>query len=163
MPVRGVIASLMMPVRRAKPRGEIEMAKCNVTHACGHTSEHNLFGPYKERDRRAQWLAGQDCPTCEAERREAAKRAANAAATQAAQEAGLPELLGSEKQIAWAESIRLKALGEAQEAIEKNANTPERRAQVAPLMAQLKGENSAAWWIDNRSKSGVELLKGMAR
>lgn len=139
------------------------MAKVDITHKCGHVVEHNLMGPYKDRDRRAQWLADGDCPTCDTKRREEANRAANAAAAQAAQEAGLPELLGSEKQIAWAESIRLKALGEAQEAIEKNANTPERRAQVAPLMAQLKGENSAAWWIDNRKRTGVELLMALGR
>jgi hypothetical protein len=139
------------------------MAKVGITHKCGHVVEHNLMGPYKDRDRRAQWLADGDCPTCDTKRREEANRATNEAAAQAAQEAGLPVLQGSEKQVAWAETIRMKAIAEAEAAIARTATTPERQEQVAPLLAKLKAQDQARWWIDSRSKSGIELLKGMAR
>ena len=44
------------------------MAKYTVEHACGHTHEyHQLFGPLKERDRKLEWLAEQDCPDCRRE------------------------------------------------------------------------------------------------
>jgi len=44
------------------------MAKCLITHACGHTRKYRLYGPYRERDRKAEWLENQDCPRCRAER-----------------------------------------------------------------------------------------------
>jgi hypothetical protein len=144
-------------------KGEIEMAKYHVTHTCGHEVEHALFGPYEGRRRRIEELTGNPCPECAQAERAEATAAANAVAAKAASEAGLPELTGSEKQIAWAETIRMKAIAEAEAAIARTATTPERQEQVAPLLAKLKAQDQARWWIDSRSKSGIELLKGMAR
>ena len=139
------------------------MAKYHVAHSCGHATEHNLFGPYEGRRRRIEELTGNPCPDCREAKRNEANATANAAAAKAAQEAGLPELLGSEKQVTWAESLRMKVIAEAEAAIARTATTPERKAQVAPLLAGLKAQDKAAWWIDRRSKSGIELLKEMAR
>jgi hypothetical protein len=139
------------------------MAKYHVTHTCGHEVEHALFGPYEGRRRRIEELTGNPCPDCQETKRTEATAAANEAAAKAASEAGLPELLGSEKQIAWAETIRMKVIAEAEAAIARTATTPERKAQVAPLLAKLKAQDQARWWIDNRSKSGIELLKSIAR
>lgn len=138
------------------------VAKYQATHTCGHAAEHNLFGPYEQRRRRLAQLEAGPCPECEQAKRETANAAANAAAAKAASEAGLPELAGSERQIAWAESIRAKAIAEAEGAIAATATTAERKAQVAPLLARLKAQDKAAWWIDNRSATGVQLLKNMA-
>ncbi len=139
------------------------MAKQLIAHPCGHEVEHNLFGPYEGRRRRIEELAGNPCPECEQAKRTKANAAANEAAAKAASEAGLPELTGSEKQVAWAETIRMKVIAQAEEAIARTATTPERKAQVAPLLAKLTAQTNAGWWIDRRSKSGIELLKEMAR
>jgi hypothetical protein len=139
------------------------MAKHSITHSCGHEVEHTLFGPYEGRRRRIEELTGTPCPACEQAKRTEATAAANAEAAKAASEAGLPVLQGSEKQVAWAETIRMKAIAEAEAAIARTATTPERQEQVAPLLAKLKAQDQARWWIDSRSKSGIELLKGMAR
>lgn len=47
-----------------KKKETMKMAKYTVEHACGHTHEYQLFGPLKERDRKLEWLAEQDCPAC---------------------------------------------------------------------------------------------------
>lgn len=79
------------------------MSKYNITYKCGHTATINICGPTKDRDRKAAWYAEQDCPEC---RR--AKENADAAAK--AEAADRPELAGSEKQVAWANTIREKAI-----------------------------------------------------
>lgn len=40
------------------------MAKYDVEHACGHKHEYQLYGSMKERERKLEWLAEQDCPAC---------------------------------------------------------------------------------------------------
>lgn len=50
------------------------MAKYTVTHRCGHTQTHELFGPGKERDKKLSWLQTTSCKECwMAEQREARK------------------------------------------------------------------------------------------
>lgn len=80
-----------------------DMSRETIHHRCGHTSIQKLFGNSKERARKAIWIGERsDCPDCE----KAAFAAANAAAAIENADNGLPELTGSEKQIAWAETIR---------------------------------------------------------
>jgi hypothetical protein len=40
------------------------MAKYTVTHSCGHTQVHELFGPGKERERKLDWFGRQECTEC---------------------------------------------------------------------------------------------------
>lgn len=40
------------------------MAKYTVTHNCGHTQTHELFGPGKERERKITWLQTTECKEC---------------------------------------------------------------------------------------------------
>ena len=48
------------------------MAKYTVTHSCGHTQTHDLFGPGKDRERKIAWMENQPCTDCwKAEKREA--------------------------------------------------------------------------------------------
>ena len=106
------------------------------------------------------------------------KDAERAAATQkAAEEAkssGLPELIGSEKQVAWAESIRNEALNHNNKINKRNflyslyilddpqiiADQPEEKQEEARRVLEimitarkrLEVETSAKWWIDNRDR-----------
>lgn len=76
-----------------------------------------------------------------------------------ARQKGLPELLGSEKQISWASQIRQKLLAP----IEKNydlvlsrSTIPAERLEAALLW--LVQHDKAAWWIDNRYASLTDLI-----
>jgi len=80
------------------------MAKYYVTFSCGHEARVELFGKGTDRERKIAWYEREGlCPECY----KAAKRAESKKANE-----GLPELKGSEKQIAWAERIRAERLAE---------------------------------------------------
>ena len=79
------------------------MAKYMVNYACGHSGETILFGPTRERERKLEWMSQYSCPECR-EKEEAQAR------KEKAEELGLPDLQGTEKQVAWAEKIRLTQL-----------------------------------------------------
>lgn len=97
------------------------MSKYHITHSCGHSRTYNICGTdvHGERGRKAKWYASQPCPDCR-------RAEENAAAAQSNREKGLPQLEGSPKQIAWAETIRCAAV-------------------------QAKAITSAAWWIDHQA------------
>ena len=94
------------------------------------------------------------CPACyakqQAAKRAEAREAENKAAAETAGALGLPELSGSEKQVAWAISIRQKALDEALAPHGGSlANLNDKGCAVlAAAMAKLPTE--ARWWIDHR-------------
>ena len=87
----------------------------------------------------------------------------------------MKELKGSEKQVAWAEKIRTEQLN----SLEFKAREFEERALVAKIsvkplsiakqiresMEEIKNEESAKWWIDNRniSASTVDKITGLGR
>ena len=100
------------------------MAKYDVTYACGHIAEIQLYGPGKERTRRMDWMRTQECPACKA----SAAAAVNAAA-------GLPELMGTPKQVAWAESIRAEKVA-LLEAVIANSYGAEWEAKVTAANAE---------------------------
>ena len=77
------------------------MGKYTITHTCGHNAQHQLFGKEEARERTLAWRAKGICPICYA-----AEQSANVDAASA----DLPELTGSEKQVAWARKIRVKVL-----------------------------------------------------
>ncbi|HRJ59942.1 MAG TPA: hypothetical protein PKZ99_02055 [Azospirillaceae bacterium] len=143
------------------------MAMYDIKHSCGHVVPTNITGPEAKRPARAEYLRSIPCEAC---------RAAANAAEVAAANAGLPALVGSPKQIAWAEKLRAKALEGAQaeqesprldglnkllkipavkfserigcsvEAVEKIMRDAKEIADGA--MNKLRNETSSRWWID---------------
>ena len=85
--------------------------KYYVTFSCEHEGEVNLYGKAAERDRRIAWYEEEGiCPDCyrkmkDEERRKADEELA-AYADKIETEWSLPELEGTEKQVAWARKIR---------------------------------------------------------
>ena len=139
------------------------MAKYSVNYTCGHKDEVELFGKYSLRDERIKWLENNAvCPECY----RAAKEAERARATQAAAEKnkGLPQLEGSEKQIAWAETIRAGKMEEAKAVLERSlsAATDEQK-NIAQLVSDIykkwESTSSAKWWIENRSKDFMSEVR----
>ena len=86
------------------------MAWETVEHSCGHEERHDLYGNRKWRERQAARLEQELCSNC----KQAERDAENRNAAQANAEAGYPPLEGTEKQIAWAESIRHDMLAVAE-------------------------------------------------
>lgn len=82
------------------------MAKYTVNYKCGHDGTVRLYGKTSERESELEWMSRTmlcaDCYKAEQERQNVQAGMDNIAA-------GLPMLTGSEKQIAWAESLRKKA------------------------------------------------------
>ena len=141
------------------------MAKYDVTYGCGHEATIQLYGPGKDRDRKIEWLERDGlCGDCYKAKRDAEFAARNTAA--AAENAALVALTGSDKQIAWAESIRrdqlaglakrdLRIRPAMMETIGVTSNDP-RIVQMDNMIEQMvstaRTQASAKWWIDNRAK-----------
>lgn len=138
-----------------------------VTYRCGHTTDVQIVGKKESREREVYGYTYRDCPEC-----------GKAAAVKAAEENGLPQLVGTDKQIAWANTIRaakLKALKEIADKTEQllaqlpqyladkiaeggNEETLRATAKIAEAKGQAKvneytqakAQTSASWWIDHR-------------
>jgi len=119
------------------------MAKYTINHICGHQVTVQLFGAYKDREKRIAYLETCECDECR-------KAKANAAAAAAKEERGLPDLTGSEKQVAWANTIREGAF-KALDCLKPFTANEQAREMVESWRTRMTAENSAKWCIDNRS------------
>jgi hypothetical protein len=131
------------------------MAKYEITRACGHTETVQIVGPYAGRDRQAEYESGNLCYECY-KARQAEKHAAESnAAAEAAQSSGLPALSGSEKQIAWAETIRATAaqsLGALRPMIAAAPEAHRKTADIAlGIIDATLARTSAHDWIESRA------------
>ena len=141
------------------------MATETLKRSCGHETKVQLSGPTTDRERMRAWLATMPCGECE----RAAQRAAVEEATVAL---GLPELAGTPKQIAWAQTIRHEILArvacereELAAAGRRENASAERYAQMLKEFdgwaAKLRGQRKAWWWIDRRDALVGHLLAEM--
>jgi len=133
------------------------MAKYEVTMKCGHTEEVELIGKTSERESKIAWMESTCiCKSC----KEAKYQEENKKAAEASKEAHLPELTGSEKQIAWATTIRQTKVTElnARLATAKE-KAPEQAAVVQAILDNLLAAMTASsYWIDNRDTKSVNIL-----
>ena len=141
------------------------MAKYLITRSCGHEERVSIAGPYAQRERRLAYEAEKLCRECWQAKRDAEREAARKAAADWAAEQGLPELVGSPKQVAWAEAIRRDILADEDHVrgqLHKAPNEQERDRVVA-ILERIREEASASWWIDHRDRGLVEVIKDLAR
>ncbi|MBD8737748.1 hypothetical protein [Sphingomonas sp. CFBP 13706] len=124
-----------------------------ITHACGHEEIHYLAGFASQQERKARWLETTKCTTCflatkQAEQAEAAVRDGAAIA-----HLDLPSLTGSDRQVAWASTLRASRFCKlvAQPVTQKDGY------QICVLITDAK------WWIDHRALTEHELLKEAER
>jgi len=123
--------------------------KVSVKYACGHIGDTQVYGGWKERERYINYLSRQVCPECKRQ-----KEAEEAKKLEL--EFGLPDLEGgSEKQRAWAVSIRAEWLRRMAAAAERY----EGKADIvrAALVEAASTKKSAIWWIDNRVNINAAL------
>lgn len=155
------------------------MAKYTIKRSCGHTETIQIYGKVSERDGKAAWEEGKLCYECYKAAQVAKHAAENQSAAQAAETAGLPALSGSEKQVSWAQTIRIKMIEEANKIEEKSVAMLDRikigdippgatedriNTAVAELQGniaavkKLKETSSAKWFIDNRMDSINQII-----
>ena len=117
------------------------MAKYEISHTCGHTRTVELFGKYEDREREIEWLESQGCPEC-AKAREARQ------SEEIESELGLKPLAGSDKQGAWAKSIRGPYLKQFKVMITSiETSKPE---MIEAIYNWLCNKTESKFWIDNR-------------
>ena len=146
------------------------------TFSCGHEGRVGIIGPMKDR----QWKADRKfeglCEECYKAKLEKDREEANKKALEAAKEMELPELIGTEKQIAWANTLRNKRLEQISSLREKinyhirmemidtieSLNIPKKGCKTNEDMANrinqyldkaeeyLISNTKASYWIDSR-------------
>lgn len=119
------------------------MAKYIVTHACGHQVEYRLNGAYSIRERRIAYLETCNCYECK-------KAQANALAVESKEKRGLPDLTGSEKQIAWANTIR-ECVYSALDKLTTHTSNEQAKQMVDNWREKMNNKTTAKFWIENRN------------
>lgn len=148
-------------------KGRVECTCCE----CGKSFTASKI--LASRDQANNWEAWAksniiQCDDCHTKEREAQKAAENAKAAEAAQEFELPELTGTEKQIAWANTIRVRFFEEyckvqermkkfTAEQMEKCKSEIEKLDRVAEYLFSSK--TTASFWIDQRDTTLPTLIK----
>jgi len=131
------------------------MAKYTVKYACGHEDTIQLYGSHKDREWRLAREEEKLCPDCYRKKVEEERKKQNEEAAKANQEAGLPALVGTEKQIAWAETIRKEIIEAIETKVfgrmgqEKIKQRPDLYDNYRKAFEMLKKHTDASWWIDN--------------
>lgn len=80
------------------------------TYSCGHKGRVNISGPTKDRQRKADWHFSGLCPECYEKKIIEDREKENEKAAISAVEMELPVLTGTEKQVAWANTIRVSRI-----------------------------------------------------
>lgn len=134
-----------------------------VEHACEHVMLYPFYGDddYAWKDRHEQLAMGA-CLLCQAEEAAAEREQKAIEARLAARERGLPPLEGSDKQVAWAEGIRLTAFSaidkvnkwivdnDAQAEAEDPDHWHTVKQGIRRAARWLEEQVDAKWWIDHR-------------
>lgn len=144
------------------------MAKYEITYKCGHKETVQLFGKESGRERRIEWMKTQDCPECRKAAHVAEMAGKAESAKEAANEFGLPELRGSEKQVNWALDIRRKVIETVEADIKRLADGDAKAIAVFTKWAKVFSKEtlnqaSARFWIDEREHIGFiadEIISG---
>ncbi len=140
------------------------MAKYTVTRSCGHEETVSLVGPGSNREWRLENVEPNKlCYECYQEDLKRRREEASREAAEAARVNNLPALTGSEKQIAWAKTIRASMLDRLEEIVATKWNGLLKLSdqECRDAIEHIKNtETSAHWWIDRRHdiKSPVQLV-----
>ena len=142
------------------------MAKYEITFSCGHTETIQLVGKISERERKIEYFKNHGlCSEClEAERKRQFEEQ-NRKAAEEAKELGLPELTGTEKQVAWANTLRKQWIEKVESEIrtwitdDESRDEEVRKALKRVVEEHLINTVDARWWIDNRNASIHRFLE----
>ncbi|WP_099863842.1 hypothetical protein [Pararhizobium haloflavum] len=127
----------------------------DIQHICGHTHNHSLFGAYQENEGKKRWLKRRVCPLCYygADRPGSEYAVVDRAEhIMAGLSIPLPALAGTEKQIAWGNTLRAERIIRLRDRVCASL--------YAPVLSGLtENETIAHRWIDDRDKSDDYILR----
>ncbi|MGL5718035.1 MAG: hypothetical protein ACRCX2_33840 [Paraclostridium sp.] len=120
------------------------MAWYNGTFACGCEGRVNIIGPGKDREWKKERSFNNLCSNCYKEKLEQERELKNAEALALAEEMELPQLTGTEKQVAWANTLRNGFIEKLSDAIEdvKGENKYRKIRDLVRLFGIKKGDYS---------------------
>lgn len=118
--------------------------KYTIKHTCGCESTQALFGPNKSRESKIAYLESTLCLDCY--KAEQAK-----IADEVSSNANLVALTGSEKQVAWANTIRANALSSLADQFTATGMDAEKANAIASDIINIVSD--AKWYIDNRDNN----------
>jgi hypothetical protein len=122
------------------------------TYTCGHEGRTNIVGPTKNR----QWISDRHFENVCEECYKLKLEEENKKSMEKANEMELPELIGTEKQIAWANTIRIKMLKDFEDMTSKvKDEMKDFYKDMINYVATTKIK--ASWFIDERNSSLVIL------
>ena len=139
----------------------------SLTFACGHEGKVHLTGSRNNKEGMIRWYeeCGR-CPECkrkafEKERQKEIEELNNKI-EKIKEEFNLPELNGTEKQVAWATSIRFEKIIGIIEKFNKEDNMTNISKKMQDIFVdQIEKIDDARFWIDNRDAENNEILKQM--
>ena len=124
--------------------------KYTVKCSCGHDVEVNLYGKASEREAKIKWYETEAvCPECYK-----AKKASEVVEIASAN--SLCKLVGSEKQVKWANEIRAKLFAEIDDIVSKS---PASTANATKIKEWLKTKTEAKFYIDNRDDGILTITR----
>jgi hypothetical protein len=119
-----------------------------IAHICDYEQAHFLSGFVSQMDRKAAWLKTTKCKSRFVAEKQAAQIDAAAIDTAAIAHLNLLPLTGSDRQIAWATSIRAKRLAAMMTATPSFSTNSEACGVIV----------DAKWWIDHRDLNDTDLV-----
>lgn len=126
----------------------IVTAKYTGTYSCGHRGEIRLIGTHKVREWKYENEFSKMCPNCYREYLEKIRMEENLKAEEKAKEMNLPQLVGTEKQVAWANTLRQKFIDLTEENFTEEELTEDEFEEIRIWI--LENRTEAKYWIDNR-------------
>lgn len=146
------------------------------TYSCGHEGRTNIVGPTKDRERKAEWHFSGMCPECYKKQMEEKRAAVNKEAAKKSEEMEISTLKGTERQVAWANTLRMdflekveKTIGDARESGKKGLILRSVDGKSVPVKMEilysslyfgLEVKTDAKFWIDTRRYCETEILCG---
>lgn len=135
------------------------------TYSCGHEGYVNLTGPHSQREWRLKNAFSGLCPECQ--NLEWMRK--NEEAAEKSKKMELPELSGSPKQVAWANSIRMEFLEKIRVLLESIKSHKDDHRDCESFITEdlvyssqewlLGNKIDASYWIDTRHSDALDFIK----
>ena len=149
------------------------MAKYNITFSCGHEGWVTITGPRKQREWILHSKESNICPDCYKKQRQQKINQENQESLELTKEMELPLLTGTEKQVAWATTLRIQAIKKMETLIEKlelkmkDTQEPKTKGKMQQVLDNIYNSYSyalnhfttASFWIDNRKTLSKDLIE----
>ena len=139
------------------------MAWYEGTYSCGHEGRVNIIGPHKDREWKKEREFSKMCPDCWEKHLEEERKKKNEEAAKKAKEMDLPELEGSEKQVAWANTLRQKVIDKIEAIDEDDLKFAGLKLSLNDIKIIedyiLHNRTKAKYYIDNRYDNVFDFIK----